>query len=381
MAESLDLSTVLWTHAELGDWRFRHQDVGRQRLVALPNSNDTRHLLPWGPATVLATARRVSDDRPRRRQWRDAIGVAGALTAGVVGKTRRLGIEYQGSLVETVASQLGHTGARGIVLCGPARANQKPVVQLYDRGGRTIAYVKVAWNDLTRRLLEDERSTLIHLSAITDKGFSTPPVLAHGTFGPATWLALGPIGVERRSRPDLVQVDALAIEIERTGTSQEGRSIESDYVARLTMLASDLEVGAEVVAGLTDLWSDCTMKLGASHGDFVPWNMTSGSPEPAVWDWERYQMAAPLGFDRLHYRTQIGLHRKEVPLAEALRRIGSELEIILPELPDEQRRSHFDWYIADVLCRYERDAGADPVRLTSFVTDLAHILKERNPLT
>jgi hypothetical protein len=350
-------------------------------MIAVPNSTDVRQMLPWNPSSIVATAYRRSDDRPARRQWRDAFGVSALLTVGAVDKKRRLGIEHHGSLVELVAMHLGHPNARGVVLCGPRRANQKPVVQLHDRRGRTIAFVKVAWNDLTRRLLDDELAALNHLAAVPDKGFSTPPVLADGTFGATTWLALGPIGVERRSRPDPRQVDELAKMIEQTGSSWEGRTADSDYVIGLARAASGLDTGAAVVEQLTERWSEHTMTLGASHGDFVPWNMLSGSPEPAVWDWERYQTAAPVGFDRLHLRIQVGLHRSHASMTDTLRRLERDLGTVLPDLASERRQAHFDWYIADLLCRYERDASADPSRLPRYVTDLHNVLKERKSIT
>lgn len=377
MSEPFEVSTILWQGAALGDWRFRHARPNRERLIAMPNSTEIRQLLPWRASSIIATARRRSDERPVRREWRDAIGVAGLLTVGAMTKSRRLGIEHRGSLIEHVASTLGHPTLSGIVLCGPQRANQKPVIQLHDRRGRTFGYVKVAWNGLTRRLLQDECAALTHLGAIPDKGFSVPPVLATGTYGDADWLALGPIAVDRRVRPDLRQVDTVAGAIERTWTSWEGRTADADYVARLADTATGLAQGKGAVERLIERRSDHTIRLGASHGDFVPWNMLSGSPEPAVWDWERYRTAAPIGFDRLHLRAQIGLHRERAPLPDVLRRLGRELDDVLPDLPEPQRQAQFDWYVADLLCRYERDVEDHLTRLTKLVTDLSDFMKER----
>ena len=380
MSESLDVSMALWTDAELGDWQLRRSDTTGERLIAVPNSHEIRQLLPWRPSSIIATWQRRSDDRPLRRQWRDAVGVAGLLTAGAITRSRRFGVQPHRSLVSHVASLLGHSHVSGIVLCGPARANQKPVIQLCDRRGRTVAFVKVAWNDLTTGLLRDEGAALDHLGALSDKGFVSPPVLASGTFGRSTWLALGPVGVDRRHRADPAEVDSLATRIERTGTRWEGATVDSEYVAELTSRAAGLATGKDAVERLVDRWSDHTMTLGASHGDFVPWNMLSGSPEPAVWDWERYRTSAPLGFDRLHLRVQVGVHRARTPLPETLRRVRRQLDVVLPDLTGWQRQAHFEWYVADLLCRYEQDADADPERLTRFVANLTDALKERpNP--
>ena len=306
------------------------------------------------------------------------LGVTALLALGPLSGSRRYGVASEGSLVEHIASQLGHRGARGIVLCGPLRANQKPVVQLFDRRGRTLAYVKVAWNDLTRRLLEDEHAALARLGAISDRGFAVPPVLASGAFASAQWLALGPVGVERRTRADDAALDALACAIERTGQSWHGDVDDSGYVDTLTAAAAGLPASQEALVRLAERWSGHAITLAASHGDFVPWNTLSGSPESAVWDWERYRVAAPRGFDRLHLRSQVGVHRRGVPLPDTLRQLGRELDEVLADLPPEQRHIHFDYYIADLLCRYESDSSHDPDRLPGYVEGLGLVLKERH---
>jgi hypothetical protein len=378
VSESLDVSSVLWINSEMADWRFRSPKSTQERLIANPGSDNIRQLLPWRPSSIVATADRKSDERTAWRCWRDSAGAAALLTAGAITRSRRLGVTSEGSLVDHVASQLGYRHAYGIVLCGPPRANQKPVVQLHDRRGRTLAYIKVAWNGLTLRLLDDEYAALTHLGSIAEKGFSVPDVLARGIYGNASWLALAPIVVERRAPPDARRVDALAIAIERTGSSWAGRTADAGYISRLVAMADGLAEGQRAVERLLDRWSEQTIQLGASHGDFVPWNMLSGSPESAVWDWERYQTAAPIGFDRLHFRIQTVWHRDRTPLDDALRQLAQRLDEVLPELPCEEREAQLDWYVADLLCRYERDAHAHPTRLPGHVANLTTILKERH---
>ncbi len=375
MAEVLKVESVLWSDAEFGGWR---PDDGstQERFVATPSSVDIRQLLPWRASSVIASWRRESDDRSRRSRWRHSLGAAGLLSVGAMSRSRRVGIARRSSLVAQVAASLGVPMATGIVLCGPPRANQKPVIQLHDERGRAIAFVKVAWNDLTHRLLAAEEQSLIRLNGIPDKGFLVPPVLARGVFGTATWLAIGPVTVDHRGRPDLGQVDALASAVERTGNHWDGRTGESSYIARLIDESKGLAAGEPAVARLVERWGDRPITLAGAHGDFVPWNMLSGAPQPAVWDWERYDSAVPVGFDRLHYRAQVGLHRKQQPLDVAIGAIERDLDRILSDLAPPQRRAHLEWYVADLLCRYERDAGDEPTpRLFGMITNLTEILK------
>jgi hypothetical protein len=285
-------------------------------------------------------------------------------------------------LIDHVSGRLGVHGAKGIVISGPPRANQKPVIQLHDRIGRTIAYVKVAWNDLTRRLLLQERSALQALRAHEEIDFSVPPILATGDFGSVSWLAIGPATVARRNRPDLNEVDRLASAVERTAPRWSGPTSEAVFVTELQTQSRQLDFGRRAVEALTTRESDRPISLGASHGDFVPWNMLSGHPRSAVWDWERYSQAAPVGVDRLHYRFQVGIQRRRRSVADVLASIADEVDVVLPDVERNRRGSHLDWYIVSLLCRYERDSieqGTPGLR--DRIADLTAMLNRRGVLT
>lgn len=373
------LTDVLWLDAETPRWFERR--AGAERFVATPDVGSAKQLLPWRPASAIAATRRVSDDRAPAIQWRDGAAVAGLLVVSPFSRRRRLRVQGSNSLVAHVSDALGVTRAAGVVMCGPPRANQKPVIQLHDRRGRTIAFVKVAWNDLTRALLAAEHESLAALATNDDLPFTIPPVLAAGTFGTSTWLAIGPAGVDRRERPDLDAVDRLAGAIEHTAPTWEGATADASFVAELTAESSELDVGRRAVENLTEREADRPLVLAASHGDFVPWNTLSGQPRPAVWDWERYSRAAPTGTDRIHYRFQIGVQRERRSVIDTLASIGGELDSVLPDVRADRRHAHLDWYITSLLCRYERDAEEQPTpRLRSRIADLTTVLNQRGVL-
>ncbi len=357
MSLAPELASSLWRSAEVGTWERGRSRRARVRFVAFPGVDDVRILLPWRPTSVIAASARTSDDRPRFGRWRDAAGATVLLTVGAATRTRRIAVASEESLVVHVAEILGRRSVGGVVICGPPCANRKPVVQLHDRWGRTLAFVKVAWNDLTRRLLDAERETLERLATIPDKPFRAPPVLAHGSFGEATWVALGPVSVERRRRPDTRSVDELALAIEATAPRWDGETATSPFVSGLATASDGLRMAGAAVVKLVDRWGDQELSLRAGHGDFVPWNIQSGDPRPAVWDWERYSQAVPIGFDRIHHRVQVGWHRQRRTIASTLDAARIGLDHILPELSAGQRRAHLEWYVADLLTRYERDGA------------------------
>ena len=46
------------------------------------------------------------------------------------------------------------------------------------------------------------------------------------------------------------------------------------------------------------------LTFGAWHGDWAPWNMRPLADRLLVWDWERFTIGVPVGFDALHYDLQ-----------------------------------------------------------------------------
>jgi hypothetical protein len=46
------------------------------------------------------------------------------------------------------------------------------------------------------------------------------------------------------------------------------------------------------------------LTFGAWHGDWAPWNMRPLEHRMLVWDWERFTIGVPLGFDALHFDLQ-----------------------------------------------------------------------------
>jgi hypothetical protein len=51
-----------------------------------------------------------------------------------------------------------------------------------------------------------------------------------------------------------------------------------------------------------------TLRFGAWHGDWTPWNMAATVSGLLVWDWERFATGVPVGFDALHYSMQSSLN-------------------------------------------------------------------------
>lgn len=299
------------------------------------------------------------------------------LALAVLAPVRRLGVVGDGSMVEHVSAELDLAPPTfGTYLFGPARANRKPVIQIHDRRGRTHVWVKVATSELTRDLLDREVGVLDRLARSADGlGFRVPAVVGRGTFNDTEWAALEPMSVERRQPSDLASFDRLALSIQATAEPWTGATADSPLVSRLREQADGLDHAPAILERLVE--ARPTIELAAAHGDLVPWNMLTGDPQPAVWDWERYETAAPVGFDRIHRRVQVAVQQGGRPLERAVADATADLAA-RDDVPASSWDADVDWYLAVMLCRYERDARrhANP-RLAGRIEDLARVLTAR----
>ena len=344
----------LWPGSTLTSERRRGAAA---RYVAVPNAAAPTQLLPAAWTSVVAVGSRPSDDRPRAKALRDALGIAALVATAPFDRRRRVSVtgDPASSLVAHLRAEIDPAIHDAVVLCGPARANRKPVLQLHDRRGRTVAYAKVAWNELTRSLLAHERDALAHLATRVGSDLQVPRVLGAGRFGDADWLAIGPVGVTRRSAPSDATAFSMARTIERTADEWRGPAAENPFVRRLVASSAGLARSSGIVDAFAKDHATGDLVLRAAHGDFVPWNTLSGEPAPAIWDWERYEQHAPVGFDRFHHVFQTSIFRRGMAVGAAIAHLDARLGEIVPELGD-LARLHLDGYLAHLLCRYERDA-------------------------
>jgi hypothetical protein len=146
------------------------------------------------------------------------------------------------------------------------RANRKPVLEVHDGAGFT-AFVKIADTARVRDLVRHEAAVLRMLADLSTEVVVAPRVLHHGVWRGMDVLVLSALPVPHRRRavaPDLV-----------TAAVRE--------ISALTPAAAH-----------PDGW--------AWHGDFSPWNMAPGPDgRLLVWDWERFAVGVPRGFDALHH--------------------------------------------------------------------------------
>jgi hypothetical protein len=218
--------------------------------------------------------------------------------------------------------------------------------------GRTIAFAKIGWNDLTRRLIETEAQALQSPAIRGLRCIETPTLMFLGQWqGHSVSVYTSIVGRPGRIRPS---TDSF-LEVARSSPQSCEPFGDGAFSAFLSNEARSVqganhELANAVVSRLITLFGDNTIELGAWHGDWAPWNNAQfDSNRVVVWDWERYGVGFPIGFDEIHYRFQ--------PLAFAT---NSLLGDLLSQATVDLRKAQFLGYLyaATISLRHLRPGSA-----------------------
>lgn len=313
-----EIAAVLWPPpATVRTGRRPAAGPGAESYLVVPDAANPRLVLPAGRVAAAAAVRRYSATRSRAAAARSGL-LAAALRAGAgpLLLRDRLVVREQagdaGSLVAHLRAALGRDLVVSFHL-GPPRANRKPVLQLLSRQGAPLGFAKVGVNELTRRLVDAEHGALASLARVSLRTVEVPAVLHHGRYGDVTLLVQSalPVWQGARTVDPGVRTAAMREVAEHAGV-RSGPVAASDWArTRRTRLDGvDDRATRALLAGVLEAAGGQRLPFGAWHGDWTPWNMTVRDGRALVWDWERFAVGVPVGFDAVHYALQEALWRK-----------------------------------------------------------------------
>jgi hypothetical protein len=287
------------------------------RVAVLPGPERPRHLVPLrpGPAVAAALAGRSGDRRLAGRVATGALAAAARAGAGRFVAGRRVVTGADGpSLAAELDAVLGAHGCVLAVGVGPPRSNRKPVLQVLAGDGTTLAWGKVGWDPLTRRLVDDEADVLGSLDGALAPGITVPTVRARLPWQGSEVVLTAPLPLRRRARrplrPDPRLLRAVA------GPPAALDPWRGEAAHRLAVVGRDDLV--PVLDRVADQLTGADVPGARWHGDLTPWNVGSVPGGRAVWDWERSAAPVPLGLDAVHASYAVATLRDGVPVADAL---------------------------------------------------------------
>jgi hypothetical protein len=265
------------------------------------------------------------------------------------------------SLHEYLETALSERNLSISVSFGPMRTNQKPVVRVMRRDGDTVAFAKVGWTDLTAELVRHEARFLAETSKSPIPGVRTPQLLHVGEWRGSQVAVFSPELASRgpRMTPEVFRAVSDYV-------TPESPAVTSDPVPSYdaeTLAPPWSEVVAEACVEWVRRWGGVALEVGRWHGDWTPWNTGGTSSSPVIlWDWERTEPNAPVGFDPLNYSLQPTLVRRRENMGHAIEAAGADMDAI--GVPKGHQAPIIWWYTLEVIARHARVDNQSPPRQT-----------------
>ncbi len=346
------------------------------RYAVVSRGDRPRLVLPLGSRRAAATAldRVTSDESTLRRGIRRLLATS-ARSGMLLPMLRHRFVSTagaEGSLEAHLADVVGLDHIELAVTIGPPRPNRKPVIQVMNAAGDTVAFAKVGWNGLTRTLVAQEANILGSVDRSRLERLQLPNVIHCGPFRDLDLLvvgALAPGPAETVMMRDPTPVEIA--ELQTLRTERSGPLPEDEYWVRLHERIGRLEPTGTELAGQAQLVAEsldgAPVRFAGGHGDWTPWNMVATDRRLYVWDWERAVTEVPFPFDVVHYHTQRAWFRTGLPLVQAVADGISAARRALGDagMPPDHAGPLVRLYLIDLAVRYAENALAGTDELLS----------------
>jgi hypothetical protein len=184
----------------------------------------------------------------------------------------------QPSIVEHLSGVLGRPVVLSTAITG-RRPNRKPVLQLLDARGHTVAWAKIGLDVLTGALVDHEAGVLASLAA-ADVALRRPDVVDFATWRDQPLLVLSPPPTTGAHR---VGANALTTAMRSLAavpmSARNAGYLETLQAQIYALLDRVPPPDAAALAALRDILADLRPDLahvalptGTWHGDWTPWN-------------------------------------------------------------------------------------------------------------
>jgi hypothetical protein len=357
--------------------------------LVVPDARRPRLLVPATSRRIAAAAvRRYAEPQSRGAKLkRDA--VVAALRTGASGLLLRDRIRVTGPAEESIDGYLREALGRELsvsVHIGPARANRKPVLQLIAPDGDTFGFAKMGTGPLTQRLVRAETNALTALGTSGLTKLTVPGVLHAGQWRGLQVLVQSalPVWLPRATLSPR-RLAAAMLDIAGCCGYSSGPLVGSAYWAELRgrlVAVSERPEGVALTAAaelIARHAGETTLRYGAWHGDWAPWNMANLADTLLVWDWERFARGVPVGFDAVHHELQRRIQSSDDAAGAVEATVRRAGEVLAPfSIPDQARELTALLYLVDLAARYLTDRQAEAgARLGVLGTWLLPVLIRR----
>jgi hypothetical protein len=326
--ELLWLRDILWGVPQDGRASRRRTPASVRRIhdrfLVIPSLAQPRLVVPLASNRAAAAAWRQGNNATRRhvRFGKALLGVGFRVGLAQQLLRHRITIrvpsclsaaELAGLVVEEQLREvLGRRDLHMAVNIGRLRMNRKPVMQVLTNTGEVVAYAKLGWDTLTRRLVGNEAAVLGRWLSAHARAFDVPSLIFAGQWRGMELLVTSPVSHTAgfSGRRDLTLPIAATNEVASIAGLERRTLSESSFFLALHERAASLEGSrgealTEALERIAQRYGASTLAFGSWHGDWTPWNMAWHGDRLFVWDWERGHRHVPVGFDAFHFFFQV----------------------------------------------------------------------------
>jgi hypothetical protein len=333
-----------------------------QWFAFVPNAAEARFLLPLDHRISAREAlRKYSASLTAREIAQRTLTSIAFGWGGTVLLRDRVGVSGdEESLRSYLSEVLGEEVTFSISL-GTARVNRKPILQIFDRKGRTLAYAKVGDSAHAMTDVQAEAVALRRIEGRLPARFEVPRVLHAGLWRGAFILLISPLRITMWQRPrgqTAVPTSDMLLLTEAFAEPSQ-RLAESALWADLQRSLEALDDGplreqlARLLPLVASLAPDHPLRIGAWHGDWTSWNMARSHGRLLLWDWERFETGVLQGMDHCHFLVNAFTRRNDFDAATILRALRDVQPV--GQAPDA-RAVTVGVYLARLALRYSRGA-------------------------
>ena len=282
-------------------------------LVVIPSPDRPKLLVPRHPRAVAAGAIRNFKTTASRRD-RLSLAALGwlARSGGLDLLPKRVRVPHQpsGAGVEAHLSRVLGRPVRICVYIGPPRAVRKPVFQVLSLRGETFAFAKLGQDRFTDHLVRAESRAVQDLGRHSWRLLRVPEVIHSGSWNGHPLLVQSAIKPPVRRDVDSALIKSAMSELAALGPSDSSALSGSSYWYALRERIAGVgesSFGAALKRSVDELSpraAELSLRFGPWHGDWAPWNMVVRADGVHVWDWEKFAVDVPVGFDAIHYFVQ-----------------------------------------------------------------------------
>lgn len=358
-------------------------------FALVPNGERPAAMVPRRPrraaAAVLRNYKASADRRTQLRLQAYSLGARVGLAdllphrVTIAPPGGATGAVVAGDIVTYLSDALGEPVVVALYT-SPPRANRKPVLQLLTASGNTFGFAKIGTTELSRDLVAAEGRALARLSTAAFTRIEVPRLLHHGRWNGFEILVQQALPRSGQSAMRPADLGAAMVELAAVDGLREHPATSNPYLARLRHRLGQLSharsgpaLAAAFERTLDTVPAGETLRFGAWHGDWTPWNMSTAGNVARVWDWERFETGVPLGFDAVHHDLQGAIVRSQQEPRAAIRETLGRASRTLAPFDITPVMAHVTalLYLLEIGVRYEHDgqeeAGSKRGRLETWL--------------